>query len=259
MESAAKRQKTETYNWKLTPIPKHDNKGKGKGGKIGGKPSVASSANAAGNNASTSVNAPAKGVSKGAPTAKSGKSIDASHSIQEKNPSAVAKFVPKSKAGAPVGKSVSQAVPKSTHLAASKAGGSAPTIAKAKASMIPTVATISEKPKISEKPSTQAGGKGKTATTQGGKGFVATAQGGGKGISSNFTGKGKGKGKGTPRACRCGNFSSEEYWQALESKETYCSNCWEKVQARSPTNPTFGLLLGLEAMRDLGVQLPIAV
>eukprot|EP00397_Hematodinium_sp_SG-2012_P061364 GEMP01081164.1.p2 GENE.GEMP01081164.1~~GEMP01081164.1.p2 ORF type:complete len:202 (+),score=54.22 GEMP01081164.1:1-606(+) len=58
------------------------------------------------------------------------------------------------------------------------------------------------------------------------------------------------------RACRCGNTRSAEYWQALETQETYCAPCWDKIQARAPT---LGLVLGLEAMRDLGVALAQAV
>jgi len=79
-----------------------------------------------------------------------------------------------------------------------------------------------------------------------------------KGGKNNF-GKGKGQFNNSKknRACRCGNNSAQEYWQALESKETYCSICWEKILARNSTNPQLGLLLGLEAMRDLEVELPI--
>jgi len=249
MDSSAKRQKVSGgYDWKLTPIPKNENKGKGKGSKPAQKGGFSSTnSNATSNvppNKASSANAPGKGLIKGAPPAKSGKGSSADikvakeESTTEKNPSALTKFAPKCKS-APLGKSVSKAVPNSTHSSVGgKAGCAAPTLAKAKA-------------KVAEAPSQ---GKGMGAG-------ASASKGDGKGTSQATPAKGKGKGKGgaVARACRCGNHSAEEYWQALESKETYCSNCWEKVQARTPTNPTFGLLLGLEAMRDLGVQLPIAV
>jgi len=60
------------------------------------------------------------------------------------------------------------------------------------------------------------------------------------------------------RACKlCGNNRMTEYWKQAETRECFCSICWEKLQAKEPS--TLGLLLGLEDMRDIGVQLPIEV
>jgi len=60
------------------------------------------------------------------------------------------------------------------------------------------------------------------------------------------------------RACKsCGNNRMTEYWKQAETRECFCGICWEKLQAKEPS--TLGLLLGLEDMRDIGVQLPIEV
>lgn len=287
MDSAAKRQKKSAYggyDWKLTPIPKVDNGNKGKAGKGAGKgpnnaasesqpAAVKSSVSNLKSSVSNLTPLGQKGVSKGAPQAKSsladkglGKGEKGKgekvNGVEGVSPAltASAKFAPASKAGAPVGKSFSQAVPKSAATFSApksapapatkgaveskglgKGHASVPAIRKA-AGIVPTIAKAKAK-------APETTGKGAQPSM-----FPTQAKGMGKG------GKMGGKSGAIPnRACRCGNNVSEEYWQALESKETYCSNCWEKIQARSPTNPTFGMLLGLEAMRDLGVQLPIAV
>lgn len=177
------------------------------------------------------------------------------------------------KAGAPIGKSFSQATPKSAgRQGAFSAPKSAPTpatqavnenkgVGKGKpskpsvpairkaAGVVPTIAKAKAKAPETVGKGVQLG-MGTIPTSMGMKGSLGK---GGKTMG------GKQAAAVSNRACRCGNSLAEEYWQALESRETYCSNCWEKIQARSASTPTFGLVLGLEAMRDLGVQLPIAV
>lgn len=275
MDSAAKRQKKGgVYDWKLTPIPKVDS-GKGKGGKGAGKGPAATNASIPLGTAKGSVNnlTPLqKGNTKGAPQAKStlaskGLAKGGEKGKGEKNgtesispaSTASAKFAPESKAGAPVGKSVSPTIPKSKASFAAPKSAPATTVKGAVDSK--GVGKGKVQPDVLSAP-----GKAASIVPTSAK-AKSTA---GKGSSSLLANQAKGKGKGGKpmqggkatipnRACRCGNNVAEEYWQALESKETYCSKCWEKIQARSPTNPTFGMLLGLEAMRDLGVQLPIAV
>jgi len=275
MDSAAKRQKKfGAYDWKLTPIPKVDSgkaKGTGKGaGKGPGNPAVESVPVGAKTAASNLLSQ--KGA-KGAPQAKSaltdkalgqGKGTAGAPETISQARTASAKFSPASKAGAPIGKSVSQAVPKSAATFSAPKSAPAPAVKGAveskgvgkgksqpdasnqgkAAGIVPTIAKAKAKAQETAR-------KGSTPTPL----VAAQVKGKGKGGKPMQTGK--------PvipnRACRCGNNVAEEYWQALESKETYCSICWEKIQARSPNNPTFGMLLGLEAMRDLGVQLPIAV
>jgi len=277
MESAAKRQKTGAHNtgydWKLTPIPKFDG-AKGKSGKGAGKgPSIVKNDPQPASKSATN-NAPAltaKGVGKGAPQAKSAlagrvdKAKENAAAVVTPAGKASAKFSSDSKAGAPVGKSFSQATPKSA--GAFSAPKSAPTPATQKPA-VGDKGVGKGKPSLPGKAAgvvpTIAKAKAKAPETLGkGVQLGMSTIGSSMGVKGSMGKGGKTMGgKQAPipnRACRCGNSLAEEYWQALESRETYCSNCWEKIQARNASTPTFGLVLGLEAMRDLGVQLPIAV
>lgn len=281
MDSAAKRQKiggNSGYDWKLTPIPKFDGATKGKSAKGAGKgPSndPAPASKSAKNSAPAAFTA--KGAGKGAPQAKSalaGKGDKAKeNAVEAVTPAgkASAKFSSDSKAGkagAPIGKSFSQATPKSAgafsapksaptpatqavneNKGVGKGKPSKPSVPGKAAGVVPTIAKAKAKAPETVGKGVQLG-MGTIPTSMGMKGSLGK---GGKTMG------GKQAAAVSNRACRCGNSLAEEYWQALESRETYCSNCWEKIQARSASTPTFGLVLGLEAMRDLGVQLPIAV
>jgi len=286
MDSAAKRQKIGGgYDWKLTPIPKADSgklKGAGKGPAKAAiavlpaktKSAVSTNLKPAVAPAVAPLQQPSVGL-KRAPLHHAKSALDrglgkgAATSKVDTAVTAPAKFAPSTKAGAPIGKSVSPGVPKS-----SAATFSAPKSAPVPAVKGPVTNSGVGILKGQHQPAVAGQGKAAGIVPTSAKAKAKAPETIGKGtVTSVLAAQGKGKGKGLGgkplqggktgipnRACRCGNNVAEEYWQALESKETYCSKCWEKIQARSPTQaPTFGMLLGLEAMRDLGVQLPIAV
>jgi len=52
--------------------------------------------------------------------------------------------------------------------------------------------------------------------------------------------------------CRCGAISHDEYYRSLQTLDIYCGDCWEKLQ--SSNSSAAGLLLGLQALRKLGIS-----
>lgn len=302
MDSAAKRQRTGSYDWKMTPIPLKGSDGKGisKGGaslgpgavrtKAGSQPPPAAQRiparppqhqqaplSKAGGGPKGPVgpsgNRPALGPThaqskteytaserlKNAQTAANAARNRASAAVSPATPIVKrpgqtlhkphfsGKMPEKIQTAAPIGKSTSPALPKvSTTNYAAKAG--------------------LKKGQTIDAPVTKASGNSQNSAPTVAKAKAKAPEAGKAGLKGgNLKGKGKGKDvsamrtAGAPRACRCGNLVAEKYWQAMESKETYCNECWEKIQARNTSNPQLGILLGLEAMRDLGVQLSIAV
>lgn len=167
-------------------------------------------------------------------------------------------------------KGAGTAVPKSTATVAKSAGTAASTATKsAPPKMPPKSAPQSSmayaKPtapttELVAKPKLQV--KGSMTLTK-----LKGATGEGKGGSDAMAMPGKGsltpvvprpKPRTGPSPCRCGTESEEEYWRSLQTKETFCVSCWDKHRVQMPG--AVGLVLGLQAMRDLGVVgIPIEV